>query len=123
MDQNTSAFKRKRLASSHVRFSEKELEIIQKMQQATGHSIPDLLKKALFRRVDLVRPLLAKEDVEKIMVELRRQGNNINQITKQINSGLMNGWSQSFNSLVRAYMDIRHIISENSIKAIANANR
>ena len=123
MNHDDVNYKKKRLPSSHVRFSEKELEIVQKMQQTTGHSIPDLLKKALFRRVDLVRPLLSKEDVDKIMIELRRQGNNLNQITKQINSGLMNGWSQSFNSLVRAYMDIRHIISENAIKAIANANR
>ncbi len=123
MNQDDSTSKKKRLPATCVRFSEKELEIVQKMQQTTGHSIPDLLKKALFRRMDLVRPLLSKEDVDRIMTELRRQGNNINQITKQINSGLMNGWSQAFNSVVRAYVDIRHIISENSIKAITNANR
>jgi hypothetical protein len=104
---------RRKTPSSHVRFTEHEFNMIQKMQQTTGLSIPDILKKATFRRVDLLRPLLNKEDVERIMVELRRQGNNLNQITKQINSGLMTGWSQSFNSLVRAYVDIRHLISVN----------
>lgn len=104
----------KKLPSSHVRFTEKELLIVQRMQRETGLSVPDLLKKALFRRVDLVRPLLSKDDVERIMVELRRQGNNINQIAKQLNSGLSQGWNQSFNSLVSAYVSIRHMISVNN---------
>lgn len=104
----------KKLPSSHVRFTEKELVIVQRMQKDTGLSIPDLLKKALFRRVDLVRPLLSKEDVDRVMVELRRQGNNINQIAKQINSGMQQGWNQSFNSLVSAYVSIRHMISVNN---------
>ncbi|MGE0632692.1 MAG: hypothetical protein AB7O96_09805 [Pseudobdellovibrionaceae bacterium] len=123
MDQNNSNTTKKRLPSSHVRFTEKEFEIIQKMQQTTGLSIPDLLKKALFKRIDLIRPLISKEDVEKIMTELRCQGRNINQITTKINSGLMSGWSQSFNSLVRVYVDLRHIISLNSAKALENGNR
>jgi hypothetical protein len=104
----------KKIPSSHVRFTEHEFNMIQKMQQTTGLSIPDILKKATFRRIDLLRPLLGKDDVEKVMVELRRQGNNLNQIAKQINSGLMTGWSQSFNCLVRTYVDIRHLISVNN---------
>lgn len=104
---------KKRLPSSHVRFSETELIRIQTMQQVTGLSIPDLLKKAVFKRHDLERPLFSKEDADRIMSELRRQGNNINQIAKQINSGLMAGWSQSFNSLVKGYVDLRHMISVN----------
>lgn len=104
----------KKLPSSHVRFTEKEFAIVQRMQKETGLSIPDLLKKALFRRVDLLRPLLSKEDVDRVMVELRRQGNNINQIAKHINSGLQQGWNQSFNSLVNAYVSIRHMISVNN---------
>lgn len=102
-----------RLPSSHVRFTESELAMVKKMQEASGLSIPDLLKKALFRRTGFERPLFSKEDAERIMVELRRQGNNLNQIAKQINSGLMTGWSQSFNALVRGYVDLRHMISVN----------
>ncbi len=104
----------KKLPSSHVRFTEKELVIVHRMQKDTGLSIPDLLKKALFRRVDLVRPLFSKEDVDRLMVELRRQGNNINQIAKHINSGMQQGWNQSFNSLVSGYVSIRHMISVNN---------
>lgn len=123
MDEPESSSVKMKIPSTHVRFTEKEFLIIQKMQQTTGLSFPDLLKKALFRRVDLIQPLLSEEAVEKIMVELRRQGNNINQIAKQINSGLAHGWNQAFNGFVRAYVDIRHIISENSLKALASANR
>lgn len=96
-----------------VRFSEHEYNRLLKMKATTGLSIPDLLKKALFNRMDLERPLLSPDDVSKIMEELRRQGNNINQIAKQINSGLLKGWNHSFNSFVRAYQDIRHLISVN----------
>lgn len=104
---------RKKTPSSHVRFSDNEFKRVSKMKQVTGRSIPDLLRAALLSRMDLERPLLSKEDVLIIMTELRRQGNNINQISKQVNSGLSNGWNQSFNSLVKAYVDIRHLISVN----------
>lgn len=104
---------KKHLPSSHVRFTEAELARIQRMQQATGRSIPDLLKGALLKRFDLERPLFSREDADRLLAELRRQGNNLNQIAKQINSGLMTGWSQSFNALVRGYVDLRHMISVN----------
>ena len=112
MTSHTNSLRRSGL-SSHVRFSEQEYARLQKMKATTGLSIPDLLKKALFNRMDLERPLLSPDDVARIMEELRRQGNNINQIAKQINSGLLKGWNQSFNALVRSYQDIRHIISVN----------
>lgn len=96
-----------------VRFTKDEYKRVNKMKQTTGRSIPDLLRSALLNRMDLEKPLLGKEDVAVIMTELRRQGVNINQISKQINAGLLNGWNQSFNALVKAYVDIRHLISVN----------
>jgi len=104
---------KKRLPSSHVRFTEREYAQIEKAQRETGLSIPDLLKHAYFKHAHLMRPLFTKEQVEGIMVELRRQGNNLNQITKQINSGLRTGWNQSFNALTKSYVDFRHMISVN----------
>lgn len=102
-----------RLPSSHVRFTQNELRRLEKMQKATGLSIPDILKKNTFNRVDLERPLYEREHAEKIMTELKRIGNNLNQIARQINTGLMTGWSQSFNSLTRAFVDLRHLIAVN----------
>lgn len=101
-----------KVPTSHVRFTASEYKRVQKMVQATGLSIPDLLKKALLSRKDLEQPLYGPEDVKTIMTELRRQGNNINQIAKAVNSGLRHGWNESFNSVVRAYADIRHLITK-----------
>ena len=83
------------------------------MQQTTGVSLPDLLKKALFDRMDLERPLYDREHADRIITELKRIGNNLNQIAKQINSGLMTGWSQAFSALTRAFVDLRHLIAVN----------
>ena len=48
-----------------------------------------------------------------LLAALGRIGGNLNQIARKINSGLMTGWSQSFNSLTRAFVDLRHLISVN----------
>lgn len=105
---------RKKEPRTNVRFTAKEYEQIEKAQRETGLSIPDLLKKAYFKHAHLFRPLLTKEQVENIMVELRRQGNNLNQLTKQVNSGLRSGWNQPFNALAKGYVDLRHKLSVNN---------
>lgn len=101
----------KRNPSSHVRFTEREFLRIQKMQQTTGLTIPILLKKALFERFDLERPLFTSEDGQKIILELNRQGTNLNQIAKRINEGGRSGWNQAFNSMTKAYFDLRRMLS------------
>ena len=105
--------KNKRNPSSHVRFTDSELKKIQRAQQETGLSIPDLLKKAFFQNEKLMQPLFSKDDTSKFMTELVRQGNNINQIAKAINSGFATGWNQSLNNLQKAYWDLRHLLSVN----------
>ena len=96
---------------SHVRFSDQEAKRIAKMQEVTGLSAPTLLKKALFQRQDLERPLMRPEDALKLMVELNRQGNNLNQIARRVNEGVKAGWDSAFNSLTRAYVDLRRMLS------------
>jgi hypothetical protein len=92
----------------YVRMSPVEFKRLQTMIKTTGTSAPELFRKALFHRMDLERPLFSPDQAKAFEIEIRRQGNNINQIAKSVNSGLMNGWSQSFNSLVRVYVDLRH---------------
>src|SRR5579872_6439423 len=96
-----------------VRVSSVEYKQIQRMMKATGLNGPELFRRALLSRTDLSRPLFSPEQAKVFETELRRQGNNVNQIAKQLNSGLMNGWSQTLNSLVRAYVDLRHMITVN----------
>lgn len=101
------------IPSSHVRFSEQEFSRIQKMQQLTGKSIPEILKTNTFSRTDLETPLMSKEEVSALLLELKRQGNNLNQLVRKLNSGLMQGWYENVNELVRGYFDIRHKLSVN----------
>ncbi|MBX9766407.1 MAG: MobC family plasmid mobilization relaxosome protein [Bdellovibrionales bacterium] len=113
MDNSNSDSDKKKIPSSHVRFSEVEYKVIQKMVQATGLSVPDILKKAALKRMDLLQPMFGPEEAARFMTELKRQGNNINQMAKAVNSGIMSGWSQGFSSLVQGYVDLRHMIAVN----------
>ena len=74
-----------------VRIDATEHQRIKKMIAATGMSGPELFRRALFARMDLERPLLTPEQAKSFETELKRQGNNINQIAKKINMGLMAG--------------------------------
>lgn len=94
----------------YVRLTQDEYDKMKTMIKAFGISAPEIFRRALFEAETLTQPMFSKEDTLQMMAELNRQGNNINQIAKKVNSGLADGWSQSFNNLVRAYMDIRHII-------------
>ncbi len=107
MVENDVEKKNKRSPSSCVRFSESEYKRIQKMTAALGLSIPDILKQNTFNRLDLECPLYSREDADRIIVELKRIGNNLNQIAHKVNSGLMTGWSQSFNALWVEILNLR----------------
>ncbi len=99
--------KTKRLPASCVRFNEREYNRILKMKSALGLSIPDILKQNTFNRFDLESPLYTREDADRIIAELKRIGNNLNQIAHKINTGLMNGWNQSFNAMYVEIINLR----------------
>lgn len=74
--------------SSHVRFTEAELAQIERDEAVRGVSIPTLLKEAYFSG----RPtavLMTQEEHKAVLLELLRQGNNLNQITRQANAGII----------------------------------
>jgi Bacterial mobilisation protein (MobC) len=96
-----------------VRVSAIEYKQIQKMMKAQGLNGPELFRRALLSRTDLARPLLSADEAKVFGTELRRQGNNVNQIAKKFNSGLTEGWHQDINSLVRGYVDLRHLLTVN----------
>ena len=100
--------KSKRNPATCVRFTPNELKRIQKMKQTLGLSIPDILKQNTFNRFDLECALYTREDADRIIVELKRIGNNLNQIARKINAGLLSGWSQSFNGILVEIVRLRH---------------
>lgn len=96
-----------------VRIDATEHQRIKKMIAATGISGPELFRRALFCRMDLERPLLTPEQAKSFETELKRQGNNINQIAKKINMGLMAGWSQALSALNVNYMKLSQMLTVN----------
>lgn len=96
-----------------VRIDATEHQRIKKMIAATGMSGPELFRRALFCRMDLERPLLTPEQAKSFETELKRQGNNINQIAKKINMGLMAGWSQALSAINVNYMKLSQMLTVN----------
>lgn len=96
-----------------VRIDATEHQRIKKMIAATGMSGPELFRRALFCRMDLERPLLTPEQAKSFETELKRQGNNINQIAKKVNMGLMAGWSQALSAINVNYMKLSQMLTVN----------
>jgi len=107
--------KSKRLPSICVRVTVEEMKILEKMSETTGNSIPDILRKNTLARKELMQPLLTREQANEIFVALSRIGNNLNQVTKKINSGLMSGWSQSFSLFCRQIEELKHRFALNGV--------
>lgn len=101
------------LRSIHVRPSEAQLARIDKMKLVTGKSAPQLLLESLLDRAGLERPLFMRSDADELLLELRRHGNNLNQIGKKVNSGIRHGWNKSFDSLMTAYRVLEHKLTVN----------
>lgn len=97
----------------YVRMSAVEFKRLQVMIKSTGRSAPELFRRALFSRMDLERPLFLPEDAKAFGTELKRQGNNINQIAAKINSGLMSGWSQALAGINRGYVMLNERLAAN----------
>ena len=64
------------------RATEEEKSIIMKKGEASDRSISEYL-----RRCALDKPVIVMEGVDQIAYELRAIGNNLNQITRAVNSG------------------------------------
>ena len=74
---------RKRAETLTIRLTEKEKEIIQKKAKKAQLSITDFLVTTSLRT-----EIHVAEDIKPVLIELKRIGNNINQITAKINAGV-----------------------------------
>lgn len=114
MNEDSSSKKSKRLPAVTVRVTHDDLKRLEKMSSTSGKTIPEILRKNTLSRKELEQPLLTREQANEILVALSRIGNNLNQISKRINSGLMSGWNQAFNGLYREWLDMKQLFSVNS---------
>ncbi len=92
-----------------VRFTKNEYLKAKKMQLESGHSIPWLLKIALFER-GISPPTLDNETRDKIQLELSRIGTNVNQIAKSLNSGIFDGMAERFLEHINDFRMVRSFL-------------
>lgn len=94
-----------------VRFTDEEFERIKEESRVSGISIPILLRASHFGRKKLK---LLFDDVDRkfVCTELRRIGNNVNQIAHRVNSGLLENWHDEFEKVARALSEIQQMVVE-----------
>ena len=88
-----------------VRLSPIEYKRIEKESRKTGKSIPKLLRESHFHQPPR-KVLIGKNDVAFLRKDLNRIGNNLNQVTKRLNSGLMHGWSNTLELILKQFEDL-----------------
>jgi alpha-galactosidase/6-phospho-beta-glucosidase family protein len=95
---------------THIRLSENEFQRLEEDSQIQGATIPELMKKTYFKG-PIVRPLLTKEDSIKLMTELKRIGNNVNQIARHLNSGIREGFHKELEQVYEQLFLLSQYIS------------
>lgn len=78
-----------------VRLKEGEWRQLLEHQSLTGQSIPKILKSAFFKNQKL-KVLLPESERRELLLELKRIGNNVNQLARRVNTGLFSGWTAQF---------------------------
>lgn len=94
-----------------VRFTDDEFDQITEEANLSGETIPALLKKSHFRGKRL-RLLFDEADRHWICGELRRIGNNVNQIARRVNSGALEGWHGEFVEVSQRLSEIFRMVVE-----------
>lgn len=89
--------------SSHVRFDSEEYRSIADDAVNTGQSIPTLLKERYFKGPRPL-PLMTKADVGKVLGELGRIGNNVNQLARRWNSGIREGFVSELDEIQESFL-------------------
>ena len=92
-DQNESGIQCTTRAARYVRFTPEEFQQIVEDETRTDKSAQELLKGAYFGKGRVVI-LMTDDDRDRLMTQISRIGNNVNQIAKRINSGFAYGFNQ-----------------------------
>ena len=85
-----------------VRMSPSEYRRITKESEASGHSIPELLRESYFKQPPR-KVLMSKNDIDLFRKDLNRIGNNLNQIARKLNAGLLEGWSDKLDLILEEF--------------------
>ena len=72
---------RKRTKQIVIRMSDEEYETLKRKVEQSGLKQQEYLIKAITNK-----PIMNTDDLKEVVVELKRQGNNLNQLTQKLNS-------------------------------------
>ncbi len=107
--------KQQRQSPNQIKFrtTDEELNQITANAQTFGLSVTAFAK---MRTLDggLVTPKFSNEEARGIMLQLQKWGTNLNQIARQINSGIREGFNDQFQFLGEQLRLIRKTISESN---------
>ena len=72
---------------ANIRFSEEEYSRVSNDAVSYGETVPGIVKAVYFDHLPPL-PKYAREDAVRILAAINRVGNNINQIARQVNTGI-----------------------------------
>jgi hypothetical protein len=101
--------------AAYLRFTKGEYKQLVEASRNTGLTIPKILKGHYFEK-PIGRPLIGNDVAKSIGVELRRIGNNVNQIARQLNSGIYEGWHPEFATFSADFSRVYQLIASYSRK-------
>ena len=106
---NKTKFKRQDLRKNraHVRLNESESLQIKKMMLEAGLTGQQLMKDALFSRADLEEPVFNPEQTANFLEDLKKVGNELNEIAKGINAGTLTNWSKRLAGVASMYLKLK----------------
>ena len=96
----------------YLRFSEEEYSELLDLAHARGQKPQDFIKSIIFHGGDK-RPLFNSENSQKLNAEIKRIGNNFNQIAKHLNSGFRRDWSDALENCAHDLEQLRRLFSQN----------
>lgn len=96
--------KRKRNNRITVRFSDEEMKIFEEKVKQSGMTQTNYYRRVLLG--ENVYVLASPEEMKNLFLEIHRQGNNVNQIAKNLNSGIYVGAEKDVKVLNETYREL-----------------
>ena len=93
----------------YVRLSSVEYEQILRESDVLGKSSPRLLRESHFGKPS-TKVLVSQNDLIILRKDLNRIGNNINQIARKLNTGLLEGWSNKLDLILDEFKTLTNQI-------------
>ena len=90
---------------TNVRYGEEVYQKLKNAREDTGKSFATLFRDA-FMKKPMSRPVFSHQDAKKILRELSRIGNNINQISRRVNQGVFYGWYPELDEMHAQLVDL-----------------